>query len=122
MLTELRIQNFAIIEDLSLDLREGLITLSGETGAGKPLLVRVPAHRGLLDRYASIEAELSAYQATYAQLMELRRELTSLQAAELDAVRRVELLTFQVQEIEAARLQVDEEQGLKGERPPLAHP
>lgn len=222
MLTELRIQNFAIIEDLSLDLREGLITLSGETGAGKSILVdavetllgvradinlirsgqerasvegtfkipepikasvhailqredllddanylnmqrefrregrnvarvngrpatlalvkelgellidlhgqsehlsllRVPAHRGLLDRYAGIEAELSAYQATYAQLMELRRELASLQAAELDAVRRVELLTFQVQEIEAARLQMDEEQELKGERTRLAN-
>ena len=39
MLTELRIQNFAIIEDLSLDLGAGLITLSGETGAGKSILV-----------------------------------------------------------------------------------
>src|SRR3989304_1395828 len=222
MLTELRIQNFAIIEDLSLDLREGLITLSGETGAEKSILVdavepllgvradinlirsgqerasvegtfkipepikvsvhailqredllddanylnmqrefrrqgrnvarvngrpatlalvkelgellidlhgqsehlsllRVPAHRGLLDRYATAEAELGAYRASYAQLLELRRELASLRAAEQDAARRMELLTFQVQEIEAAKLQPNEEQAIKEERPRLAN-
>ncbi|HEX9596461.1 MAG TPA: AAA family ATPase, partial [Anaerolineales bacterium] len=222
MLTELRIQNFAIIEDLSLDLGAGLITLSGETGAGKSILVdavetllgvradanlirsgqerasvegtfkiptpiksevhailqredllddpnylnmqrefrregrnvarvngrpatlalvkelgellidlhgqsehlsllRVPAHRGLLDRYAGAEAELSAYQATYTELLELRRELASLRAAEQDAARRIELLTFQVGEIEAAKLHPEEEQALKEERTRLAN-
>lgn len=222
MLTELRIQNFAIIEDLTLELGDGLITLTGETGAGKSILVdavetllgvradinliradedrasvegtfkiteplrtqlhailqreellddanyvqmqrefrregrnvarvngrpatlalvkelgellidlhgqsehlsllRVPAHRALLDRYAGIEAELGAYQKTYAELVEMRRELTSLREAELDAARRIELLTFQVQEIEAARLQSEEEQSLKEERTRLAN-
>ncbi|MEX2161860.1 MAG: DNA repair protein RecN [Anaerolineales bacterium] len=222
MLTELRIQNFAIIADLALDLGEGLITLSGETGAGKSILVdavetllgvradtnlirtgqdrasvegtfripeaikaevhailkreellddpkylnmqrefrregrnvarvngrpatlalvkelgellidlhgqsehlsllRVPAHRGLLDRYAGVEAELAAYQTTHAELQELRRELASLRAAEQDAARRIELLTFQVQEIEAAKFQPDEEQPLKEERTRLAN-
>jgi DNA repair protein RecN (Recombination protein N) len=39
MLRELRINNFAIIEDLSLDLGPGLNVLTGETGAGKSILV-----------------------------------------------------------------------------------
>src|SRR5436190_21643618 len=39
MLTELRIKNFAIIEALSLPLARGFNVLSGETGAGKSIIV-----------------------------------------------------------------------------------
>ena len=39
MLTELRIKNFAIIESLSLPLAKGFNVLSGETGAGKSIIV-----------------------------------------------------------------------------------
>jgi DNA repair protein RecN (Recombination protein N) len=39
MLTELRIRNFAIIETLSLPLARGFNVLSGETGAGKSIIV-----------------------------------------------------------------------------------
>ena len=39
MLTELRIDNFAIIQQLELDLRPGLITFTGETGAGKSIIL-----------------------------------------------------------------------------------
>ena len=39
MLTELRIRNFAIIESLSLPLGPGFNVLSGETGAGKSIIV-----------------------------------------------------------------------------------
>src|SRR5205085_551611 len=39
MLTELRIMNFAIIESLSLPLERGFNVLSGETGAGKSIIV-----------------------------------------------------------------------------------
>jgi DNA repair protein RecN (Recombination protein N) len=39
MLTELRIRNFAIIESLTLPLRDGFNVLSGETGAGKSIIV-----------------------------------------------------------------------------------
>ncbi|MBX3005205.1 MAG: DNA repair protein RecN [Anaerolineales bacterium] len=222
MLTELRIQNFAIIEDLTLELGSGLVTFSGETGAGKSILIdavetllgvradlsliragderasvegtfripdvtrelihailqreellddgdyvqiarefrregrnvvringrpstlalvrelgellidlhgqsehlsllRVPAHRVLLDRYAGVERELAAYQKTYGQLQGLRRELASLREAEADAARRIELLSFQVQEIEAAKLQPEEEASLRDERTRLAN-
>ena len=39
MLTRLRIQNLALVEDLVLDLESGFTVLTGETGAGKSLLV-----------------------------------------------------------------------------------
>ncbi len=39
MLSELRIENFAIIDRLELSLGPGLVVLTGETGAGKSILV-----------------------------------------------------------------------------------
>jgi DNA repair protein RecN (Recombination protein N) len=39
MLTELRIKNFAIIESLTLPLERGFNALTGETGAGKSIIV-----------------------------------------------------------------------------------
>ncbi len=39
MLIELRVRDYAVIDDLSLELKAGLNVLSGETGAGKSLIV-----------------------------------------------------------------------------------
>ena len=39
MLTKLKVQNFAIIEDIELDFKNGLTVLTGETGAGKSLII-----------------------------------------------------------------------------------
>jgi DNA repair protein RecN (Recombination protein N) len=39
MLRNLRIQNFALIDELEIDLGPGLIALTGETGAGKSIIV-----------------------------------------------------------------------------------
>ncbi len=39
MLKQLRIQNYAIIDDLVIDFKDGLNVLTGETGAGKSIIV-----------------------------------------------------------------------------------
>lgn len=39
MLTELRIKNFAIIDDLALELDPGFLVFTGETGAGKSIII-----------------------------------------------------------------------------------
>src|SRR5512137_1877139 len=39
MLTELRIENFAIIDRLELGFESGLIIFTGETGAGKSIIM-----------------------------------------------------------------------------------
>ncbi|MGL5963633.1 MAG: AAA family ATPase, partial [Fusobacteriaceae bacterium] len=39
MLRELKIENLAIIDTLDMELENGLITLTGETGAGKSIIM-----------------------------------------------------------------------------------
>ena len=39
MLIKLKVQNFAIIEDIEIDFKDGLTVLTGETGAGKSLII-----------------------------------------------------------------------------------
>jgi DNA repair protein RecN (Recombination protein N) len=222
MLTELRIENFAIIDKLELDLKPGLIIFTGETGAGKSIIMdalemllggrtdatvlRADAerasvegifkisgatrsavneilkredllddeayvtvarevrregrsiarvngrtvnvallkeigaflvdihgqtehlsildartHLGLLDRFADVEALLAPYRQTYASLQGLRRELGELRGAQADSARRIEMYTFQAEEIESARLKPGEDEQLRLERDRLAN-
>ncbi|MEW6402874.1 MAG: DNA repair protein RecN [Chloroflexota bacterium] len=222
MLTELRIQNFAIIDKLELHFGPGLIILTGETGAGKSIILDAVvmliggkadttyirtdsdaafvegvfhlkgpekeaahailnredlmddpdyvtlmrevrkegrsvaringrtvnvsllkelgavlvdihgqaehlslldsrAHLGLLDRYAEVAQPLSDYRQTYHALLNLRHELNELRKAQADADRRVEMLTYQAEEIEAARLKPGEDEELRKERDRLAN-
>jgi DNA repair protein RecN (Recombination protein N) len=79
------------------------------------------AHLGLLDRYADIEDALAEYRETYQKLVVVRRELTELRHAQADAERRTEMLTFQAEEIEAARLKPAEDEDLRQERDRLAN-
>ena len=39
MLKELHIKNFAIIQDLTLQFQKGLVIFTGETGAGKSIIL-----------------------------------------------------------------------------------
>jgi len=222
MLTELHIQNFAIIDKLDLRFDSGLIILTGETGAGKsiildavvmliggkadPTFVRADsdaafveavfqlngpekeavhfilnreelmddpnyvvlmrevrkegrsvaringrtvnvgllkelgallidihgqaehlslldsrAHLGLLDRFAEVAKPLGDYRQTFQALSNLRRELTDLHKTQSDAERRIEMLTFQAEEIESAQLKVGEDEELRKERERLAN-
>ncbi len=221
MLSELRIENFAIIDSLQLEFKAGLIILTGETGAGKSIILdalvallggqfdatsiragaskaRVEAvfqlhdcpvelttilaredlldnedfvtierevrvegrssaringhgvnlnvlrevgdflvdihgqsehlslmnnrqHIGLLDRYAKDEDDLKSYQKLYHQYLENRRELKELRVIEQEASSRIELLSFQEQEIAAAQVEIGEDVLLEQERTRLSN-
>ncbi len=79
------------------------------------------AHLGLLDRYADVAKPLSDYRQTYHKLMNVRRELNEIRQAQADADRRMEMLTFQAEEIEAAKLKPGEDEDLRKERDRLAN-
>ena len=79
------------------------------------------AHLGLLDRYAEVSRPLSEYRQTYHALLGVRHELNELHKAQADADRRVEFLTYQAEEIEAARLKAGEDEELRKERDRLAN-
>ena len=42
LLTQLRVRDYAVLDDVTLDLGRGLSALSGETGAGTSLIVGAP--------------------------------------------------------------------------------
>ncbi len=64
---------------------------------------------------------LADYRKAYDTLLGLRRELSQLRQTEQDAERRTDLLSYQLQEIDAAHLLPGEETGLRQERERLAN-
>jgi DNA repair protein RecN (Recombination protein N) len=110
-----RIVNLSLLKELG----ETLVDIHGQSEHLS--LLNVHAHLGLLDRYAGVEAQLASYRKAYQKLVEIRRELNELRAAQRDAERRTEMLTFQVEEIEAAKLKPGEDEELRRERDRLAN-
>ncbi len=91
-------------------------------GQGEHLsLLREREHVGLLDRYAGLEGQVAEVTDRIRRLRQVRRELDSLRQDERERARRIDLLTYQVQEIGAARLSPDEPAELEGERRRLAN-
>ncbi len=91
-------------------------------GQGEHLSLLNPrSHLGLLDAYARVEKEKTAVSQETANLNAIQRELAQLQRDERLLAQRQDMLTFQVEEIAAANLNVDEEEGLRAERDRLAN-
>ena len=84
-------------------------------------LLRVREHLGLLDRFAGVETERDALAAEVLALRAVREELQRLRDGECDAARRADMLTFQINEIGAAKLKPGEDETLLEERTRLAN-
>ncbi len=84
-------------------------------------LLRVREHLNLLDRYAGLEGERAELAELVHQLRAVRAELEKLRRDERELARRADLLRFQVEEIESARLEPGEEEALLEERTRLAN-
>jgi DNA repair protein RecN (Recombination protein N) len=84
-------------------------------------LLQVSQHLSLLDRYADLDLAVDAYAEVFHELGGVDRELAALRRDEQDSERRADLLTFQINEIDAAALKPGEEASLREERARLAN-
>lgn len=84
-------------------------------------LMRVNQHLDLLDRYAGLAKERTEYEQVYDQLIDVREEISRLENLAREADQKQELLTYQIQEIEAAALVPGEEAELEVRRTRLAN-
>ncbi len=114
-----RVNGRAVTSGLLSDIGGFLLDIHGQ---GEHLsLLPEQEHLGLLDRYAGLERERAALAALVRQVRQVRHELASLRQDERERARRIDLLSFQVDEIEAARLRPGEQQELEIERRRLAN-
>ncbi len=86
-------------------------------GQGEHLsLLRPAQHIYLLDRYAGLEDARAGFKEVVRALEQVRAEIKSLLTDEAALARRVDMLQYQVQEIDSAALRPDEEVELQQER------
>jgi DNA repair protein RecN (Recombination protein N) len=84
-------------------------------------LLRAREQLELLDRYAGVGELRAALAERVARWRAVRREIEQLRQDEREKARRMDLLRFQIEEIEAARLREGEEEALLQERNRLAN-
>lgn len=91
-------------------------------GQGEHLsLLQPKAHLPLLDAYGDLDQQREAFAYEVDRFRMVQRELETLQRDERLIAQRIDMLQYQVAEIEAAGLKEDEESGLLGERIRLAN-
>jgi DNA repair protein RecN (Recombination protein N) len=114
-----RVNGRNVNTNLLAEIGEYLVDLHGQSEHLS--LLRVRQHLQLLDSFAGAEDQLSNYRELYNRLQTVRRSLNELRQAEVDAARRADLLSYQINEIEAAQLKPGEDEELREERNRLAN-
>ena len=101
------------------DLCGGLININGQHDSVG--LLNPAHHLGILDDYAQNRTVFQEYYALYRELVRVKRELDALITDEAEKQRKIDLLQYQVQEIEDAGLTAGEEQTLENRRKVLSN-
>ena len=101
------------------ELCGGLININGQHDSVG--LLNPAHHESILDAYAQNRTEYQEYYAVYRELVKIKRELDAQITDESEKQRRIDLLSYQVQEIEDAALTAREEQTLESRRKVLSN-
>ena len=101
------------------ELCGGLININGQHDSVG--LLNPAHHLGILDDYAQNRTIFQEYYALYRELVRVKRELDALITDEAEKQRKIDLLQYQVQEIEDAGLTAGEEQTLENRRKVLSN-
>ncbi|MBD8927556.1 MAG: DNA repair protein RecN [Faecalibacterium prausnitzii] len=101
------------------ELCGGLININGQHDSVG--LLNPAHHLDILDDYAQNRTAFQEYYALYRELVRVKRELDALITDETEKQRKIDLLQYQVQEIEDAGLTAGEEQTLENRRKVLSN-
>lgn len=101
------------------DLCGGLININGQHDSVG--LLNPAHHLGILDDYAQNRTVFQDYYTLYRKLVQVKRELDALITDEAEKQRKIDLLQYQMQEIEDAGLTAGEEQTLENRRKVLSN-
>ena len=114
-----RINGMPTTASVLRELCGGLININGQHDSVG--LLNPARHLGILDDYAQNDAEFQEYYVLYRELVRIKRELDAMITDEAEKQRKIDLLSYQVQEIEDAGLTAGEEQTLESRRKILAN-
>ena len=114
-----RINGMPATASVLRELCGGLININGQHDSVG--LLNPARHLGILDDYAQNDAEFQEYYVLYRELVRIKRELDAMITDESEKQRKIDLLSYQVQEIEDAGLTAGEEQTLESRRKILAN-
>ena len=101
------------------ELCGGLININGQHDSVG--LLNPAHHLSILDDYAQNAKLYQEYYVLYRSLVKVKKELDAMITDEAEKQRRIDLLSYQVQEIEEAGLTAGEEQALEARRKVLAN-
>ena len=101
------------------ELCGGLININGQHDSVG--LLNPAHHLSILDDYAQNAKLYQEYYVLYRSLVKVKKELDAMITDEAEKQRRIDLLSYQVQEIEEAGLTAGEEQILESRRKVLAN-
>lgn len=105
----------AVLQEIS----EVLVDIHGQSDH---LSLQKPSeHIGLLDRYASLSGQREAFSGLVQQVMKVRDDLHALEQSEAQRQQQAERLSYQIEELTTARLQVGEDDALKEETRRMAN-
>ena len=101
------------------EVGQGLVDVHGQSEHLS--LLRPREHIFMLDRFADLDGAREQVAGVARELNGVRRELDELQRNEREMAQRLDMLTYQINEIAAAKLKPGEDKGLLDERTRLAN-
>ncbi|BAT71808.1 DNA repair protein RecN [Thermosulfidibacter takaii ABI70S6] len=101
------------------EIAEGLLEIQGQRETIK--LLQPDYQRSILDRFAQLDEKLKSYKRLYQEYINKTKELQELDQNEQENKRRIDYLRYVLDEIEAANLNIGEEEKLKQERKMLSN-
>ena len=114
-----RINGHSVNTNLLREVGQLLVDIHGQSDHLS--LLNPASHIALLDRFASNQELLQTYRSELKKLQKIRTNLTEIRLNDEELLRKKDMLTFQINEIQSANVQLNEEETLKNDRDRLAN-